>query len=254
MVAIPGVMKPTWLDREWPVELIAAVCPAFAIVWSIREQLTKDEPSFLGAILFGAALLWLIALGVLKVFLARRRDKRRIRMESPADLVGCIQVLYHAVKHQCALDKDDETTLRATIHRVVKPDSPGDDPEVLEQVIPYIGGAGGGEGRRFSTKCGIIGLVARTHEPHVGWRSKEDYSAFLDELVSEWGYSKGDAKALTEDREAWLAVPINGDNEQDTIGVVYLDSKQRDLFGEDVQELVIRSCFGVAEYIRARYN
>ncbi|MGB2987767.1 MAG: hypothetical protein WBE26_18015 [Phycisphaerae bacterium] len=255
MAAIPGVMKPPWWDREWLVELVAGGGAALAIVGSIWEQSSRDDDSNKGFIFLVIALVWLLAAAIVKVARARRRDKRRIRMESPADLRGCTQVLYYAIKQACDLSDDEQDALRITIHRIIKPENRDEDPEQLEQVIPYVGGKGGGEGRTFSIQTGIIGRVARSHTPFAATRENDDHEAYIAELVKTWGYHEQDARKLSTVPRSWMAIPINGDNEQDTIGVVYLDSNQRDLFSDDkLQELVIRSCFGIAEYVRARYT
>jgi len=86
----------------------------------------------------------------------------------------------------------------------------------------------------------------------VAQRQNADYEAFLRELVQEWSYTPQDARALTPDRQAWMAVPIKGIS--GVVAVVYLDSDQRELFTSEVQQLIVLACQGVASYISARYK
>ena len=92
----------------------------------------------------------------------------------------------------------------------------------------------------------------RDAAPYTFVRQTDDYDAFIREMVSEWGYTRDEARALTEDRQAWMAVPIQG--RQGAVGVVYLDTNSRDLFAPEVQVLVINGCRGIADYVDARYS
>jgi hypothetical protein len=107
--------------------------------------------------------------------------------------------------------------LRATIHIV--------DPlyrDYLYQVIDYFP-SGGGHGRRFSTRAGLIGLVWRTEQ----WRSLEQSNISIDLLVKEWGMTSREAAArhVVGKVRSMLAVPIAHPAGAPTIGVLYMDSR-----------------------------
>ena len=72
-----------------------------------------------------------------------------------------------------------------------------------------MGGAGNAAGRRFSIRSGIIGKAARQEvrcrRQARARRSTRDSSR---ELVRDWAYTEHDARKLSPDRHAWMAVPI----------------------------------------------
>jgi putative methionine-R-sulfoxide reductase with GAF domain len=52
-----------------------------------------------------------------------------------------------------------------------------------------------------------------------------------------------------------MAVPILSADRQHVVGVVYLDSDQRDFFAaEDVQSSIIKTCGGIIAYVNERYS
>ena len=148
-------------------------------------------------------------------------------------------------------ENDRRGCLRATFHRVVPPI---DDAEYLEQIVPYIGGDGGGAGRRFSIRAGITGQAVRDRQPYTMERKSEDYEDYKRELVSEWHYTDGDVRSITSDRFSAMAIPVKARNGQDIVGVIYLDSKTRKFFAqESVRIATLGACAGVVNYIGERY-
>lgn len=198
-----------------------------------------------------AAGAWILTGTGLRVAFGRQRDKETERSESPRDLSGCLHVLYQLLHKQCELEEAD--AVRVTLYRVVPKDEGNEEAEFLEQVVPYVGG-GGGVGRQFSIKSGIIGRAYRTGDPFTARRRSDDYGEFIDELVEEWSYTAPEAKQHTEDRFAWMAIPLAGKGDE-IIGIVYIDSKQKTLFSsEETKQLAIIGCFGIANYINERYK
>lgn len=122
----------------------------------------------------------------------------------------------------------------------------------------YVGGEGGSAGRRFSLKSGIVGRVVRealagNKDGLAVQRQNDDYDAFISDLRNVWGYTDKEARALTHDRQAWMAIPMF-DAHTEVIGVVYLDSNLKDVFTKEAQTLIIYACYGITQYIEERYK
>jgi hypothetical protein len=125
----------------------------------------------------------------------------------------------------------------------------------LEQLLPYIGGDGKPPGRRFSIRSGIIGKAVREKTPYASFRENDNHEAFIKELVANWSYTEHDARQVTSDRQAWMAIPIFGSptSASGVVAVVYLDSDQRNFFSKQVQKLALHAASGIATYIDERY-
>ncbi len=248
--ALPAARPAPWFEREWAIELIVAVVPLLSTGWAVWHHAAQGSAA--AAIVFAASLLLLIGGGVLKVSRARRRDAELGRAGHPADLLGCAQVLYHAVR--CGRREETRAAdLRVTIHRVVR--SRGAGPDRLEQLIPYVGGAGGPAGRTLPITCGIAGLAVRSGAAFVAQRTSGDYEAFRAELVESWGFRDEEARRLQPDRAAWMAIPLFEEPEGRTVaGVVYLDAREREYFGNEVQDCAIECARGIARYVEQRYG
>lgn len=251
MAQIPPVAGPPWYDKEWLIELLTSV-PAVIAMGVSAAQILRDpkQPKVLVWVLSGVAV-WISVATVVKIIRAKHKDKQRQRKESPIGLEGCIHTLHAVISQRCGIKPGDKRDCRIAIHRIV-PCEP--EPKLLEQVTSYIGGKGDGKGRSFSINSGIIGKVARTGEPYVAARENDDHEKFIAELVSIWGYTESEARELTSDRKAWMAVPLGGENPGETIGIVYLDSNDEALFMPEIRELVIESCVGVARFINQTYD
>ncbi len=249
---IPGVKQPRLYERKWIAELVSVGPPILAAGIGAITNLNDLDPfkQYMGRWLL-AGCAWLVISSVLKVRNAYVQDREEQRKQNYDGLLGALLVLYRTLVEHLGIP-DDDGTLRMTIHRVVEAPKPNQAAEQLEQVLPYIGGQGKGAGRRFSIRSGIIGRAVRDAAPYTFVRQTDDYDAFINEMVSEWGYTRDEARALTEDRQAWMAVPIQGP--QGALGVVYLDTNSRDLFAPEVQVLVINGCRGIADYVDARYS
>lgn len=257
MAKIPGLNPVKWYDKEWPVEGFASVPPIIvAAVGGLSFYFDSTKPKVISFALFGA-VAWLALATVLKVRRAEAKDQERKRLTSPDGLLGCVMALYQVLRsHKGTAEGDDPAKLRLTIHRVVpaKTTSSGLEILELEQVLPYVGAEGGEAGRRFSKRSGIIGFVLRDKHPYAAERQNDGHEAFVDELIKSWSYTQAEAKALTADRQAWMAVPVfDRDKNEEVGGIVFLDSCDKNYFDDNTILLITHACAGITDYIDKRY-
>lgn len=246
MAAIPGVAPPKFYENQWIVEAIATVPAVLGAIASAYLNLADRDPTKHNVgLISGAVAGWLSVAGVIKVLNALAKDKAQRQTKNPEGLFAAAHLVHSLVKSSCAEAEVPYGMLRVTIHRVVEPI---DKPEDLEQIIPYIGGAGGGAGRRFSVRSGIIGKAVRERTPYAASRDSDDYSAFVKELVTGWSYTEDDARKLSPDRFSWMAVPILS-QKNEAIGVVFLDATKREFFTSSVKEVAINACDGISFYL-----
>jgi hypothetical protein len=249
MTSIPGKKLLEYWQKKWVVELFGIGPPVVAaaiLAWRLfLDSGTKDLAWFA---VFG--VIWLLIAGWLKVRHAFDQEAKESREHEHDGLLGALHVLRGSVLGHLNLDGKKPNDLRATIHRV---DKPGPNAEWLEQLLPYVGGAGGDAGRKFRTGPGVIGQAARTSSAVAWTRQNNDNEEFVSELVSVWGYTEEDARKLSADRQTSIAVPILN-NKGLSVAVVYLDSAKRDLFIVANRPIVFNACAGIASYIHERYK
>jgi hypothetical protein len=244
---IPGPLKERFYEKKYVVELIAILPPLVTAAVGALVNLADPAKRTLGWWLVGATA-WLALASIIKVLHAAAQDRQRKRVEDYDGLRGALCVLYESVRRGAGVDAVGDGTLRVTIHRVVRPPRRGTGAEELEQLLPYVGGAGGAPGRKFSVRAGVIGKAAREKRAVVVRRQSEAYAEFLRELVRDWAYTEAEARAVASDRHAWMAVPILG-ADLAVAAVVYLDSSLPEFFTADIQQLIGNACSGVATYI-----
>ncbi len=257
MAKIPGLNPAKWHDKEWVVEGFASVPPIIvALITGLNFYYDPTKPKVLALVLFGAAV-WLTLATFFKVRRAEAKDQERKRLTSPDGLLGCVMVLYQVLRsHKGTAEGADPAKLRLTIHRVVptKTNVSGAETLELEQVLPYVGAEGGEAGRRFSKRSGIIGFVLRDKRPYAAERQNEGHEEFVDELVKNWSYTQAEARALTSDRQAWMAVPVfDRDKNEEVGGIVFLDSCDKNYFDDATILLITHACAGITDYIDKRY-
>jgi len=246
-MGIPGLkQRPFWVRESfnaWVVGVPTLLASSIALAKACYDGLSWE---FIVA--FSTICVLMIVGLILKVFQGKYKDREHDEKSSPEDLSGCLTVIYHEVA-TCAkpdggkLAKDH---FRVTLHRC--------DGEQLEQIVQYVGATkcNGNLGRRFSCRSGIIGKAVLQKKTQVAQRADGDFESYLKELVTIYHVPEADAKLLTQDRRSFMAVPITN-KENESIGVVYADSNDRDFFTEEIQDRIIAGCFGVAEYIETRY-
>lgn len=247
---IPGTTKAGLLARKSFVETVSSGPPVLAASvtsWNIWGTTA-------GYLLAGGAF-WLFLAAIVKVLHARTLDRATRLSEDHDGLLGSMHVLRSTVARRCGMTEPADDKLRVTIHRVVPPDKDSKSlvqATEIEQIVPYVGGEGGGQGRRFSIRSGVTGHAIRTGQPAAGSRMPGNELEYVKEQVSDWGYTHREAEALTRGRHSFMAVPIQ--NRQAVVGVVYLDSSESSTFlSADVVEVILAACGGISRYVEERY-
>ncbi len=238
---IPGPQKERFYEKKHVVELIAILPPLVTAAVGALVNMGDPTKRTLGWWLAGATA-WLVLASLIKVLHAAAQDRDRTRVKEYDGLRGSLWVLYEAVRQKAALPDFADGTLRVTVHRVI--------PEVerLEQLLPYIGGKGGPPGRTFSIRSGVVGQAVRAKAPFSSARKSQEHPDFVKELVYDWFYTEEDARTITPDRQAWMAVPVLMPNGK-VSAVVCLDSNIRGFFSAPVQEVVMNCCGGITAYV-----
>jgi hypothetical protein len=98
----------------------------------------------------------------------------------------------------------------------------------------------------------VVGRVVLTKNPAAMKRASEDLKAYIKEMVEVWHMPESEAKDLSSDRYAFLAVPLQDDNDN-VVAVVFLDSSDRDFFDDGMIKMVVRGCGGLATFAKGRY-
>lgn len=243
---IPDRETRRWFHRKSVSEAFTVGPPVLVATATGLLNLQDPARRTLGAwLLFGAA--WLLLGNTFKVAQAHKQDRERKASGEYDGLRAALHILHDSV---CALS-EREGGLRVAIHRVVY-QGQSNTPEEIEQLLPYVGGDGGGPGRRFSIRSGILGRATREQKMIAVSRQSDDPETFMAELVSSWGYTAQEARDVRSDRRSWCAVPIL-DLKQNTTAVIFLDSTLPDYFTDGLQDLIAAACLGITTYIRERY-
>jgi putative methionine-R-sulfoxide reductase with GAF domain len=251
---IPDRKGERWYEKKAVIEALATVPPILAAAIGALVSLSDRQQRAFGWWLLAGAV-WLIVASAAKVLHARAQDRERKRSDSHDGLRAALHVLFATVCQAAGIEEGNERTsgrLRLTIHRVVAKGK-GDSPEELEQVLPYMGGPGNPPGRRFSIRSGIIGAAARRKSAIVAVRGCAEYDGFVAEIIRDWAYTESDARRLTPDRQAWMAVPILN-AEGAPVAVVYLDSREPNFFTDPLQGLIFAICGGINTYTLETYR
>jgi hypothetical protein len=249
-MAIPGARKQKFYEKKAPVEALAIVPPLVAAGVTAFINIHDPSKRVLGWLLAGGCV-WLALGSTAKVLNARAQDKEARLIREHGGLTGALYVLYTAIFATMGEAEPPSRRLRITVHRVVP--RRGAPPEELEQIVPYVGGgAHSGVGRTFSIRSGIIGRAVRERKPFAAFHAFVDRAQFVQELVSQWGYTEHDAEQVSIERKAWMAVPILG-GPGEVVAVVFLDSDDQGFFTAGLQSFIVISCEAIASYIRETY-
>ena len=251
MVRIPGPPKERFYEKKYIVELIAILPPLVTAAAGAMVSLADPAKRTLGWWLVGATG-WLALASAVKVLHAAVQDRDRKRVKQYDGLRGSLWVLYEAVGSAAGPGNVGEGALRVTIHRVVEVGETRSEVERLEQLLPYIGGMGGPPRRVFSVRSGVIGLAVREKDAVVARRKSDGHADFVRELSHVWGYTEDEARTISSDREAWMAVPMLS-AKKIPIAVVSLDSSIPGFFSPEIQKVVLGCSRGVAAYILEAY-
>jgi len=261
MPGIPEPKRKRFYHKAWFSEALAipgALITAIpTITLFIRRVFIADASVSISDLwlacigMFGVLLL--IVQGLSKVAQARWKDIREEDEEKFDGLNAALHIIHSLVRHKAAFGRKDADRLRVTIHRILPPKTKSASPEQFLQLLDYVGGGGGGKGRTFSIRSGITGKAAREGDVLIGSRNNDDHEAFIKELISVWAYTEEDAKRLAIGRNSWMAVPIKYKGREIT-GIVYLDSNEKGFFTEEIAELAVWACGGLAVFIDERYK
>jgi hypothetical protein len=102
--------------------------------------------------------------------------------------------------------------------------------DTLYQLVDYYP-RGGGRGRTFSFRFGIIGLAWRARGSFVRGEVPTD----PQELVRRWGMSNEEAVASGGGRQSFAAILLN-DEVETPIAIFYMDTAEKHAFGADNAE------------------
>lgn len=252
MEQIPSGAKTRYYEKKTVVEAATVVPTIIAAGVAFATALSGPSKNVTTIAWLGVAVAWLVGASILRIVHAYMQDKKEKRLKEFDGLLGAMHVLYGCISKHLKLNEEDSESLRVTLHRVIF-DEKTNEPKELEQLLPYIGGAGGNSGRKFSVSTGIIGHVARTGKPRMATRENTDHELYIQELQEKWNYTERTARQLTSSRNAWMAIPILNKNGA-ALAVVFLDSKDKEAFTEPVLELVLNCCAGIATYITEHYS
>ncbi|HEU0301999.1 MAG TPA: hypothetical protein VFR37_21265 [Longimicrobium sp.] len=244
---IPGSRKERFYEKKYVVELFAMLPPLVTAAVGALINLADPAKRTLGWWLAGATA-WLVVASTVKVLHAAVQDRERKRVQEYDGLRGSLWVLYEAVRSAAGASTVGEGALRITIHRVVD----GSRGERLEQLLPYVGGTGGPPRRVFDVRSGVIGLAVRKKDVVTVSRKSNGPADLVRELVHDWGYTEDEARAISADRQTWMAVPMLSAT-QVPLAVVSLDSSISDFFSPEIQKVVLGCCRGVGAYILEAY-
>jgi hypothetical protein len=213
------------------IALFASVV-GFSAAWNYSSQ---NHPGLAALAVLGTVGVLLFSVAKQGVGLAAARKK-----DSSHELEGCLHTLHEVLEPGAC-------RLRLAIHVPVK--------EELEQVTEYIGDAPkpGRVGRRFPANAGIIGKAYREQETFVARRVNDDYEAYVQELVTDWNYTRERATKLNPGTMSWMAVPFFDTDQNRVDAVLYLDASEREFFTPERQELILAAARGIGFFVGKRY-
>ncbi len=223
---------PWWADllgrTAWPIALLAAL---LLVAWDSRLR------RIFGA---GSRLVRKIKAGGVEMEIsAEAADEVRSQLRASfRDLVGSARDEYQRMADLQDVDRRLEAAarevkvrlgrspsgMRATVHvrDIVFRD-------YLYQLVDYYPD-GGGAHRRFSQRYGIIGRSWRSAKSH-GTGDAFGGGASEASLVEEWGMTRDETHGVLNSRPACLSVLLSADGVE--VGILYVDSKDKDAFGDD---------------------
>lgn len=196
-------------------------------------------------------VLWVALLAIAKILVARIHDRRESPEQTHDGLYGAVLSACAAIRYFVENRTGEHADVRATFHRVVPP---LDNPQKLQQIIPYVGHGDGGLGREFSINTGITGQAIRNREPYTMESVARTEREHRAELVAHWGYTAPQAEKLTPGRFSAAALPVLDRSGRHVLGVVYLDSSTPHAFGDpETRQMLIAVCDSIGHYVTQRY-
>lgn len=256
-MTLPLPKRTRWYATELATTLFAAVPTVLAAAGGIAKGWREDSHRF---VLFGIAVVVATILGTtFKALQSRRKDAREAAKRSPADLEAGLYTLHSAIVAMRGLPYDDHAIekLRVTVFRLIESE------DAVEQLVPFVGGAGGGEGTRLSARCGIVGRAVLRGKVAAMIRDGS-FDDYVQMLVEDYAMHAYEARVQADDRFAFLAVPLRRRGTGPVVGVIYADSTDASFFsdpsapGVDIcarfVARVATACAGLGLYTELRYG
>jgi hypothetical protein len=232
---IPGLTAHPWYVQKAARALLSGVATVVSLGVAVYAAFVKGDIFIAACVAFSSVFSGAhAAVG----FLADRYDDRRKKAESsPLDLRGCLHVIYAVALSAKSMPTNDPR-LRVTLHRI--------EGENVVQLFPYVGGEGGGQGRKFSARSGVVGKAVTAQRPWAMHRANDSFDEYIKQAQEDYGMTEKEAKSLARGRMSFLAVPIGG-------GVVYLDCSDRDFFDSSTVGIIVDACAGLSQFVNFRY-
>jgi hypothetical protein len=231
-------------------DILAGVISAGGLFVAAGRFFVTDAPGW-GWFTSGMGVLGLVVQGLK----SRKLIQELQRDDSVHELQGCLQTL-ETILLGPDLDPERRAAagLRLTIH---VPDGRGS----LVQVIGYVGDQRGGSGARrtIPENVGIIGhayreaqLIPGKLEVLADRRTSNDYDEYIEQMVTDYGFTADTARKLNPATMSWLAIAIPGNANVE--GVLYCDSKLPDFFSDARKEDILHATVGIAYFVGLRYS
>ncbi len=132
------------------------------------------------------------------------------------------------------LSYESEFDIRCTYHVPIR--------NKTVQAFDYLL-SGGGSGRKFDIKKGIIGKAFTHKTPLIeNFISDEEYR---QKMISEYKYTEDELMERKADRKSYFCYPLVDENHK-VIGLIYLDSSRFNTFrldnGDSRTETIVEAC------------
>jgi hypothetical protein len=255
-MTLPVAKKSPWYETELATTVLASVPTVLTAIGGIAKGLHDDTRGF---IQLGVAVLVAVVIGTaFNALQSRRKDLREAAKKSPGDLEAALYALHSSIVAMRGLPYEDHIIekLRVTIFRIEE------DEDAVVQIVPFVGDGSGGEGTRASARSGIVGRVVLRGRAAAMIRDGS-FDDYVQMLVEDYATHPHEARALRDDRFAFLAVPLRRRGTSPVVGVVYMDSSDPTFFSDpacpqgDVSErfvwMVVTACAGLSLYTDSRY-
>lgn len=208
---------------SWPIVFLI-VLVYFALSKLFPYKLRRLLRPFRSLKLFGAEFELTDEVGAdaeLAIEVYRKQVKRQFdTLIDVYDIDGKLEAITEAVR--TTIKDYNPEALRSTVH---VPDVLFAD--LLYQLFDYYP-QGGGRGRTFSSRFGIIGLCWRSGKDQISGAVPTD----KDRLIKEWGMTRRQATASGEGRSSFAAILLRNKNAS-PVGVFYMDARSPHAFGKD---------------------
>ncbi|MFH1302319.1 MAG: hypothetical protein ABIK07_14760, partial [Planctomycetota bacterium] len=177
-----------------------------------------------------------------------RKKKKTILRDEKTDisvdavLESVIQILRITLKKN-----EEDPDLRLTIYRLTP------DKKYLKQHTKYFGIdlQYSKVRHKIEISKGVIGAAYRTKKvAPLNRDPKVSDAEFREDMVKGFGFTEEEAKALRDDRKAWIALPVKEETGIHTI--LYCDSKVHKFFGTENSvryKILEAACAGLAEFL-----